>query len=479
MRPTQKLFCFAIVISALGIQSIMSNALADHTFDPAQLNAPQLTITTLFTEVLSDPENYKGWKVAGVGVEELMEWKAQIAYVTKANPEWNTIQMSAVTQSPILLNKNNLGFFEFKEGDSKVKWNGSQMGYEYIFDPKTLITHGHLFGLHFHTSQSHPISFYLIKDIPINTPKEQWVSHSSLAYEYYENGRRMDSRGETRVAHAFFKKAALVDPGAMVLVGKRFEMGAGVPQDLQEATQWYEEAARNGNFEALFLLRRPKFKEFVHAWVERQKSSPQFSISHTDGLSNISCLKLESSISHLQSSEGTSVSLQPGRDSPLTQSGQEQPGADSSPESGHQPGTQNSCMTQSGEIFVSLGNDPVLGEAWLSPSKVIWYDIARTPRGKSRLMGQIDAMNFCASQTPPARLPTRENFHELAQQLGVGNVSGYSPQPLSSLKGNWFWSESTHDYNPDSGFYFNGSKGTIDSTPRRSPLVVRCVRYYR
>lgn len=124
-------------------------------------------------------------------------------------------------------------------------------------------------------------------------------------------------------------------------------------------------------------------------------------------------------------------------------------------------------------------------------------------QGKLYTMNQYDADKYC--KDGGARLPTKEEFEQLAKYLGKGIVPRYSPDLsrriiaqgyspygmaqgyspyladgktgfLPGLSGYWFWASSEHPNDSDSAYYFHGYRGAVYYDYRdNSFYAVRCV----
>lgn len=142
-------------------------------------------------------------------------------------------------------------------------------------------------------------------------------------------------------------------------------------------------------------------------------------------------------------------------------------------------GSQRTSNT--GAIFTRDASNPALGEAYKDPSGLIWGSIV-TAQGKINTMNQYDADKYC--KDGGARLPTREEFEQLAKYLGKGTARGYSPyladgktDLLPGLSNHWFWSSSVYPNLSDYAFYFYGYSGGVYYANRSYyPYdAVRCV----
>ncbi|MEK6773826.1 MAG: hypothetical protein AABY64_07790 [Bdellovibrionota bacterium] len=150
--------------------------------------------------------------------------------------------------------------------------------------------------------------------------------------------------------------------------------------------------------------------------------------------------------------------------------------------SGVRESSQNSNhrTTRDGVIFTLDTSNIALGEAYRDPSGLIWGSIV-TANGKINHMSQRDANKYCNAGN--ARLPTYEEFVQLAKYLGYGTAQGYSPYQadgktdlLPGLSGYWFWSISFIPNADSSGYVFNGNTGVIDyGALVSSGCAFRCV----
>ncbi len=138
-------------------------------------------------------------------------------------------------------------------------------------------------------------------------------------------------------------------------------------------------------------------------------------------------------------------------------------------------------------IFIPDNSNDKLGEAYKDPSGLIWGNIVTKPvdtnrvfltRPRSILMSQSDANKYC--KDIGARLPTKEEFENLAKYLGKGSYKPYladgDTEYLPGLYGHWFWSSTDDgpDF-PDYAFMFNGSQGYTRIYNRTNRISVRCV----
>ena len=104
---------------------------------------------------------------------------------------------------------------------------------------------------------------------------------------------------------------------------------------------------------------------------------------------------------------------------------------------------------------------------------LIWGDLVL---GKNELpikMTQKDADAYCFAIG--AHLPTKDQFEQLALDLGKATEIGYNPKPevLPNLVGHEYWTRSklVSAYS----LKFNGDTGDISAGERDALFVVRCV----
>lgn len=139
--------------------------------------------------------------------------------------------------------------------------------------------------------------------------------------------------------------------------------------------------------------------------------------------------------------------------------------------------------SNTGAVFTRDGSIPALGAAYKDPSGLIWGSIV-TAQGKTSNMDQYDADEYC--KDGGTRLPTKEEFQQLAKYLGEGTAQGYSPflsdgktEILPGLSGEQFWSSSLYPGNSDYAFAFKGGNGYVGFADRLNYVnfryAVRCV----
>ena len=136
--------------------------------------------------------------------------------------------------------------------------------------------------------------------------------------------------------------------------------------------------------------------------------------------------------------------------------------------------------SSTGAKFTGDTSNPALGEAYKDESGLIWGS-AVTADGRISRMSQKNAAKYCNDRG--ARLPTIEEFMQLAVYLGRGTAHGYSPfladrktELLPGLSsGRWFWSSSPMLFGIR---IFNGDNGYSEIGLRNNPnfnFAVRCV----
>lgn len=142
-------------------------------------------------------------------------------------------------------------------------------------------------------------------------------------------------------------------------------------------------------------------------------------------------------------------------------------------------GGSSKRTSSTGAIFTPDTSNPSLGEAYKDPSGLIWGRLVMA-HGETNPMSQYDADKYC--KDGGARLPTKEEFEQLAKYLGKGTANGYNPyladgktDLLPGLSGHWFWSSSVSPNGTDNAFSFNGYNGLVYYGSRSSSYAVRCV----
>lgn len=141
-------------------------------------------------------------------------------------------------------------------------------------------------------------------------------------------------------------------------------------------------------------------------------------------------------------------------------------------------------VSSTGAVFNRDISIPALGEAYRDPSGLIWGSIVMA-QGKVNAMTQYSADKYC--KDVGARLPTKEEFEQLAKYLGNGTAQGYSPYladgktdflpGLTSYSNYTFWSSSVYPTHGLFAFVFHGYTGDASSHYYRdfSYKSVRCV----
>ena len=134
--------------------------------------------------------------------------------------------------------------------------------------------------------------------------------------------------------------------------------------------------------------------------------------------------------------------------------------------------------TISGHKFTQVTDQSAFGNAWKDESGLIWGNLIVSSGGNAKSMTHQQAAAYCNSLSDGQHqylLPTKAQFEQLAKYLGAGSDSGYNPEIIPNLIGNYFWSGSV---DPDGSYYaydFYGSNGYIFSYYRNNNNSVRCV----
>lgn len=141
--------------------------------------------------------------------------------------------------------------------------------------------------------------------------------------------------------------------------------------------------------------------------------------------------------------------------------------------------TDGQRVSNTGAVFNRDISVPALGEAYRDPSGLIWGSIVMV-QGKVNKMNQYDADKYC--EDGGARLPTKEEFEQLAKYLGKGTAQGYSPYLadgktdfLPGLSNYWFWSSSAYPYDSNDAHDFYGNYGDVAFAYRVHSRAARCV----
>ena len=141
-------------------------------------------------------------------------------------------------------------------------------------------------------------------------------------------------------------------------------------------------------------------------------------------------------------------------------------------------GSQRVSVT--GAVFTRDTSNLALGEAYRDPSGLIWGNVVTTPQGKIERMTQYDAEKYC--QSIGARLPTVEEFEQLAKYLGKGTAEGYDPyltdgktEILPEIADYAFWSASVNSNYRGDSWIFGSSNGSLPQLLRNGTFAVRCV----
>lgn len=131
-------------------------------------------------------------------------------------------------------------------------------------------------------------------------------------------------------------------------------------------------------------------------------------------------------------------------------------------------------MTPSSKSFISVGIHPVLGQGWIDPASVVWYDLAIDPQTQKPLeLTQIEAHRFCFQHR--MRLPKVEDFKKLRFYLHISS-DFYEVEEFPHFKGYRFWTSSILNQEPISqGIAFNGDREKFFPSSQESKYQVRCI----
>ncbi len=133
--------------------------------------------------------------------------------------------------------------------------------------------------------------------------------------------------------------------------------------------------------------------------------------------------------------------------------------------------------TFSGAVYQRVGDPEIvkrLGKSWKDSRGLIWGDVVKKEDGIPRKMHHSDAEAYC--KFIGARLPTKEDFEKLAEEMGKGSQRGYIPQFLPHLYGLWFWSSSVDSSDAAYAHTFDGWFGCIGPSHRdENGGAARCV----
>ena len=131
-----------------------------------------------------------------------------------------------------------------------------------------------------------------------------------------------------------------------------------------------------------------------------------------------------------------------------------------------------------GAVFTRDTSIPSLGEAFRDPSGLIWGSMVLAS-GKPNYKTRFDAKIYC--QAGGARLPTIEEFLQLANYLGRGTSQGYSPflsdgktDFLPGLSETWFWTNSPDGDTPGA-YAYRSVDSDFDIQNSRYSSLFRCV----
>jgi hypothetical protein len=131
---------------------------------------------------------------------------------------------------------------------------------------------------------------------------------------------------------------------------------------------------------------------------------------------------------------------------------------------------------EGGNIIPIMEDDPRIAQAprffALGPGgrtyqvgNFIWSGVA------PEKMNHAEAVKFCAGLGEGSRLPTIEEFRDLARAMGYPHT--YDPRRLPDTEGNWFWSSSVTGV---FAYIFSGDDGVMYFDPRSYEFKVRCLR---
>ena len=141
---------------------------------------------------------------------------------------------------------------------------------------------------------------------------------------------------------------------------------------------------------------------------------------------------------------------------------------------------ESRLVSVTGAVFTRDTSNPALGEAYRDPSGLIWGSVVTTPQGKTERMTQYDAEKYCKSIGE--RLPTKEEFEQLAKYLGRGTANGYDPyltdgktEILPGIADHYFWPASVYSGVRNGSWIFVGDVGNVSVSVRNFTFAVRCV----
>lgn len=135
--------------------------------------------------------------------------------------------------------------------------------------------------------------------------------------------------------------------------------------------------------------------------------------------------------------------------------------------------------SRTGAVFMRDASNSALGEAYKDQLGLIWGSPVMA-QGEVSRMSQYDADKYC--KDIGARLPTKEDFEQLANFLGEGTANGYGPyladnktDLLPGLSGNNFWSSSIEANKYETAHVFISKDGLVAWDFREKSTAVRCV----
>lgn len=147
-------------------------------------------------------------------------------------------------------------------------------------------------------------------------------------------------------------------------------------------------------------------------------------------------------------------------------------------------------VTYSGSTFEAVTDYPKLGESWRDPGRLIWggKSVQRPSRtimrGGQRYTYTYPSSYFygtaeeasahCASLGNGARLPTKNEYIQLAKFQGSDSAVGYEPDSYLSIQES-FWSSSSRTIaGVQARYFFDGFSGTVEVDDRPMKYA-RCV----
>lgn len=126
------------------------------------------------------------------------------------------------------------------------------------------------------------------------------------------------------------------------------------------------------------------------------------------------------------------------------------------------------------QTFLSVGIHPNLGQGWIDPEGVIWYDFAVDGQTQNPLeLTQIEAHRFCLGHR--MRLPKTEDFKKLRLYLSTRSDAQETERFLN-LRGYRYWTSSISTLGSlPQGIIFDGNRKKFSSFSPDSKHHVRCI----